>query len=636
MDKYRQILTKYWGYGSFRPLQEDIIRSVEEGRDTLALMPTGGGKSVTFQVPALEKEGLCLVVTPLIALMKDQVEGLKNKGIKAHAVYSGMSRDEIDIALDNCIYGDFKFLYCSPERIGTDIFRSRVGNMKINLIAIDEAHCISQWGYDFRPSYLKLADLRNLIPGVPMLALTATATPEVADDIQEKLLFPEKNVLRASFERKNLVYVVRETDDKLNNLLKVIRSVNGSGIVYVRSRVKTQEIALFLKKNKISAESYHAGQTNEMRHEKQNDWMKGKIRVIVATNAFGMGIDKPDVRFVIHFDLPDSPEAYFQEAGRAGRDQKKAYAVLLYNNADKLSADKRIETNFPDINTVKTVYNALGNHFQVPYGAGKYMAYDFSLYDFASAYKFNVQKAYSSLKLLEQEGYIELSDELNSPAKVHFTVNRDDLYKFQVANTAFDGFIKLMLRSYEGLFSDYVSIDEKVVAKRADTNVDTVFKYLSKLSSLGILKYIPRRNNPVVVFIEERLEDTSLHISYENYSARKERYIARISTMIKYASTSGKCRSQILLSYFGEKDAYRCGQCDVCQKRNELDISQYEFDIIVDELKKEISEQPANLVILVDKYAARYTQEKIMKVIQWLLDHGKIFYDTPGSIKWKH
>jgi ATP-dependent DNA helicase RecQ len=373
-----------------------------------------------------------------------------------------------------------------------------------------------------------------------------------------------------------------------------------------------------------------------MRHEKQNDWMKGKIRVIVATNAFGMGIDKPDVRFVIHFDLPDSPEAYFQEAGRAGRDQKKAYAVLLYNNADKLSADKRIETNFPDINTVKTVYNALGNHFQVPYGAGKYMAYDFSLYDFASAYKFNVQKAYSSLKLLEQEGYIELSDELNSPAKVHFTVNRDDLYKFQVANTAFDGFIKLMLRSYEGLFSDYVSIDEKVVAKRADTNVDTVFKYLSKLSSLGILKYIPRRNNPVVVFIEERLEDTSLHISYENYSARKERYIARISTMIKYASTSGKCRSQILLSYFGEKDAYRCGQCDVCQKRNELDISQYEFDIIVDELKKEISEQPANLVILVDKYAARYTQEKIMKVIQWLLDHGKIFYDTPGSIKWKH
>jgi ATP-dependent DNA helicase RecQ len=636
MDKYRQILTKYWGYGSFRPLQEDIIRSVEEGRDTLALMPTGGGKSVTFQVPALEKEGLCLVVTPLIALMKDQVEGLKNKGIKAHAVYSGMSRDEIDIALDNCIYGDFKFLYCSPERIGTDIFRSRVGNMKINLIAIDEAHCISQWGYDFRPSYLKLADLRNLIPGVPMLALTATATPEVADDIQEKLLFPEKNVLRASFERKNLVYVVRETDDKLNNLLKVIRSVNGSGIVYVRSRVKTQEIALFLKKNNISAESYHAGQTNEMRHEKQNDWMKGKIRVIVATNAFGMGIDKPDVRFVIHFDLPDSPEAYFQEAGRAGRDQKKAYAVLLYNNADKLSADKRIETNFPDINTVKTVYNALGNHFQVPYGAGKYMAYDFSLYDFASAYKFNVQKAYSSLKLLEQEGYIELSDELNSPAKVHFTVNRDDLYKFQVANTAFDGFIKLMLRSYEGLFSDYVSIDEKVVAKRADTNVDTVFKYLSKLSSLGILKYIPRRNNPVVVFIEERLEDTSLHISYENYSARKERYIARISTMIKYASTSGKCRSQILLSYFGEKDAYRCGQCDVCQKRNELDISQYEFDIIVDELKKEISEQPANLVILVDKYAARYTQEKIMKVIQWLLDHGKIFYDTPGSIKWKH
>jgi ATP-dependent DNA helicase RecQ len=636
MDKYRQILAQYWGHSIFRPLQEDIIQCIIEGKDTLALMPTGGGKSITFQVPALAKNGICIVITPLIALMKDQVENLKKRGIKALAIYSGMTKDEIDRALDNCIYGDYKFLYCSPERLGTEIFRLRVVKMNVNLIAVDEAHCISQWGYDFRPSYLKIVELRELLPDVPVLALTATATPDVVDDIQNKLLFNAKNALKVSFERKNINYIVREAEDKLSSLLKIAQSVQGTGIVYVRNRQKTKEIALFLKKNNIQADYFHAGLTHEMRNIRQDEWKKGKIRIIVATNAFGMGIDKPDVRFVVHFDLPDCIESYFQEAGRAGRDEKKAYAVLLYNKSDKLSTEKRIDTNFPDIAEIKKVYNALGNYFQLPYGAGKYMALDFSLADFAITYKLNIHSAYSSLKMLEQEGYIELTDELNNPAKLHFLVNRDDLYKFQVANTAFDGFIKLVMRSYEGLFSDYVSIDEEVLAKRGNTPIDNIFKYLNKLASSGIVKYIPRRTNPVIVFTEERLDEKSLHFSYDVYNNRKEKYITKITAMLNYASSHNKCRSQILLSYFGEKDPYRCGQCDVCQKRNELDISKYEFDMIVEELKADIHDSPMLLKSLVDKHSKRYSEEKILKVIRWLLDNNKIEYADTDLLIWKH
>lgn len=632
MNKYEQILIKYWGYSKFRPLQEDIIRSVMEGKDTLALMPTGGGKSITFQVPAMANDGICIVITPLIALMKDQVENLDKRDIKAIAIYSGMTKNEIDVALENCIYGHVKFLYISPERIATDIFRMRVKHMNVNLIAIDEAHCISEWGYDFRPSYLKIADLRELIPGVPFLALTATAVPKVVDDIQEKLRFAQKNVFRKSFERKNIVYLVREQEDKQKYLVDTINKVKGSGIIYVRNRKTTRETALFLNKNKISADYYHAGLDHEKRNYKQNQWKVGKIRVMVATNAFGMGIDKSDVRFVIHLDLPDSIESYFQEAGRGGRDEKKAVAVLLYNNSDKVKAEQRIVRSFPEIKEIKATYQALGNFFQIPYGGGKHMSYDFIISDFAKNYNFNIMNIHSSLKILQREGYIELTDELNSLSKLHFLVGRDDLYKFQIANANFDGFIKLVLRSYTGLFSDYVTIDENSLSKKANIDIEVVYKYLNSLKSLGILNYIPKKKNPFIVFTEERLDDKSLYISKENYDFRKKRYIERINAMLHYASSNNKCRSQLLLSYFGDKNPDRCGQCDVCTRRNELDLSKYEFDIILDAIKAKLE---YNLISLDDLVLSSETdKEKTLKVIQWLLDNNKIIKDKKDLLTW--
>lgn len=632
MNRYEQILIKYWGYSKFRPLQEDIIRSVMEGKDTLALMPTGGGKSITFQVPSMAKEGICIVITPLIALMKDQVENLLKRDIKAIAIYSGMTRNEIEIALDNCIYGDVKFLYISPERISTEIFKIRVKHMKVNLIAIDEAHCISEWGYDFRPSYLQISELRELIPDIPFLALTATAIPKVVDDIQEKLGFKEKNVFRKSFERKNIVYLVREIDDKLSYLIETINKVKGSGIIYVRNRKTTKETALFLQKNKISADYYHAGLNHETRSTKQNEWKVGKTRVMVSTNAFGMGIDKSDVRFVIHLDLPDSIESYFQEAGRGGRDEKKAVAVLLYNNADRVKAEQRVLRNFPEIKEIKDLYQALGNYFQVPYGGGKHMSFDFIISDFAKNYNFNIMTIHSSLKFLEREGYLELTDELFSMSKLHFLVERDDLYKFQIANAKFDGFIKLVLRSYTGLFSDYVNIDENSLAKKANVDIEIVFKYLNNLDSMGILNYIPKKKNPFIVFTEERLDEKSLYISKENYEFRKKRYLERIDAMLHYAASSNKCRSQILLNYFGDKNPDRCGQCDVCTRRNELDLSKYEFDLILDELKGKLLYHLVSINELVSKTGKN--KEKNLKVVQWLMDNNKIIKDKQDLLTW--
>ncbi|MGC8823321.1 MAG: RecQ family ATP-dependent DNA helicase [Bacteroidales bacterium] len=633
-EQCHKILKKYWGFSQFRPLQYEIIESVFQRKDTLAILPTGGGKSITYQVPAMINEGLCLVITPLIALMKDQVEKLKQKQIKAVAIYSGMSREEIDIALDNCLYGGYKFLYCSPERLGTDIFKARVTLMKVNLIAVDEAHCISMWGYDFRPSYLKIAQLRELLPDVPVLALTATATPQVAEDIMQSLRFKEKNILRKSFERKNLVYVVRETEDKKNQLVKIFQAIKGSGIVYVRNRNKTVEIAEFLKKNGFVADYYHAGLPIAERDKKQDAWQRNRIRIMVATNAFGMGIDKPDVRIVAHYDLPDSIESYYQEAGRAGRDENKAYAVLLYHKNDRLSVEKRIESNFPDIKTIKNIYNALGNYLQIPYGAGKFMAYDFDLYDFASTYRLNLQTAFSSLKILEQQGYIELTDELNIPSKIHFLVSRDDLYKFQVANIRFDGFIKLLLRSYEGLFTTYVGISEETLAKRANISVENVYTYLNKLKTAGIINYIPRKTNPVVVYTEERLEDKALHIGYEQYMQRKKVYTEKIEAMLHYAESGLHCRSEILLHYFGETNTARCGQCDVCLSRNELDMSKYEFDQIVGELKKILSQQPLTLENLLQQFQGRFSNDKLLRLIRWLLDHGKIIRMADETLCW--
>ena len=633
MNIYQQILSRYWGYSKFWPLQEDIIKSIANGNDTLGLMPTGGGKSVTFQVPAIAKDGICLVITPLIALMKDQVDGLKRKGVKAMAVYSGMTRKEIGIALENCIYGNYKFLYLSPERLKTEIFRARVQKMNVSIVAVDESHCISQWGYDFRPSYLKIADLRELLPGVPFLAITATATPDVVDDIQEKLRFKKKNVLKTSFERKNLVYLVRIASDKQKYLLNVIKKSSGSGIVYVRTRKRTKEISDFLRANEISASYYHAGLRHPVRSERQKEWTDGKLRVIVATNAFGMGIDKATVRFVIHIDIPNSLEAYFQEAGRAGRDGKKAYAVMLYNESDKAKLDRRISTGFPPIKVIKRVYEALGNYFQIPVGGGKNGVFDFNMADFISKFKFNAVIAYNSLKFLEREGYIELTDELNNPSRVLFLYKRDDLYKFQVENSTFDGFIKLLLRSYTGLFTEFVPIDEQILAGRAKISRELVYKFLKKLSNFKVISYIPGKRTSLVIYTEERLDQKSLIISTENYKIRKEKFIERLNKVNEYASRKDICRSRFLLEYFGEKGSPECGNCDFCKGENEINISKMEFEQITEMISKYLKKESMLLEKLVD--TVDYNNEKTVRVIQWLLDNKKIYYRQDKKIGWK-
>ena len=585
IEQCRKILTRYWGFTSFKPLQEDIIRSVIEGRDTLALMPTGGGKSITFQVPALAKEGTCLVITPLIALMKEQVNRLNSLEIKSLMIHSAMSREEIDITIENCIYGDYKFLYVSPERISTQLFQGKAGRLNLSLVAIDEAHCISQWGYDFRPSYLKIATLREKIsPDVPFLALTATATQNVIEDIMDKLAFRERNVLRTSFDRKNISYLVRQVEEKGTYLVKTLNKVGGSGIVYVRSRKRCKEVAEMLVGKGIEADFYHAGLPDELRDKKQASWTVGKTRVIVATNAFGMGIDKADVRFVIHWDIPDSIENYFQESGRAGRDNKPAYAVLLYSPADKTRLNDSLRQKFPAVEKIKDTYEALCNFLMVPLGAGKDNVFDFNMGEFVSRYRLPVIETFNSLAFLQREGYVEFTEEINNPSRVHFIVGRDDLYKFQVANESFDGFIKLLLRSYTGMFTEFVVINEETLSRKAAITRDTVYQYLVKLSSMNIIRYIPGKKTALVIFTEERLVRKALMISPDNYLHVKEKYSARLEKMIDYAESKNSCRSVMLLEYFGE-ESDRCGTCDVCRERNELDLSKYEFDIILEEIK---------------------------------------------------
>jgi ATP-dependent DNA helicase RecQ len=633
IEQYRQILTKYWGFSSFKPLQEDIIKSVSEGRDTLALMPTGGGKSITFQVPALAQEGICLVITPLIALMKDQVNRLNSLEIKSVAIHSGMSGEEIDNALENCIYGDYKFLYVSPERISTRIFQTKVTRLNLSLVAIDEAHCISQWGYDFRPSYLKIASLRDYISEkVPFLALTATATPQVIEDIMKKLAFREKNVLRTSFDRKNISYLVRKVEDKGTYLIKTLQKAKGSGIVYVRSRKRCKEVAELLVSNGLSADFYHAGLTDELRDKKQTSWTMGETRIIVSTNAFGMGIDKSEVRFVIHWDIPDSIENYFQESGRAGRDNKSAFAVLLYSPADKNRLIDTIRKKFPPIERIKDIYEALCNYLQVPVGSGKDSVFDFNMSEFVSKFRLPVIETFNSLQFLQREGYIELTEDINNPSRVHFVVSRDDLYKFQVANESFDGFIKLLLRSYTGMFTEFVPINEEMLSRKSAASRDTVYQYLVKLSSFNIIHYIPGKKTALVIFTEERLVRKALMISPENYLHVKEKYEIRLNKMIDYADSDGHCRSVFLLNYFGE-ESDRCGICDVCRERNELDLSKYEFDIILDEIKTLLETKNPDaeeLVRLID-----YPEEKVVKVIRWLLDHNKIIQDSDHKLMWK-
>ena len=627
------ILEKYWGYKDFRPLQQEIIQSVLQGKDTLALMPTGGGKSITFQVPALAREGVCLVITPLIALMKDQVENLIKRDIKAMAIHSGMSHDEIDMGFNNCLYGGYKFLYLSPERLSSDLFVERLKSMTVSLIAVDEAHCISQWGYDFRPAYLKIEQLRQRLPGIPVLALTATATHGVAQDIMNKLGFPSPNLLSKSFERKNLTYLVRHTEDKLAYILRIIRNTPGSGIIYVRNRKKTKEIALFLKKNEISANYYHAGLSDGERIARQDDWKCGLTSVIVATNAFGMGIDKANVRFVIHVEPPDSIESYFQEAGRAGRDEQKAFAVLLCDHNDKAKMERNIDVHFPEIPLIKNVYQSLGNFLKVPYGGGKNQVFDFDLSAFVTAFHWNVIIAFNCLKILQTEGYIEFNENVNNPAKVHFLVGREDLYKFQVSNSAFDGFIKLLLRSYTGLFTDYVAIDEHTLARRAKVSLDTVKSFLSKLSSLKIIKYIPRKNTPLIMYTEERLDDKTLHISTEAYRSRKDIFTERIMEMSRYTFSTDTCRNRILLSYFGEKHSINCGMCDVCLHKTDSGLSVYEFENIKTSICEKLKNTPLSIHILTESLG--YDPEKVITVTRWMLDNNFACYTNEKSIQLK-
>jgi len=597
-------------------------------------MPTGGGKSLCFQVPALAKEGICIVISPLIALMKDQVENLKAKGIKAMAITSGMSKKEMDIAFDNCVYGNYKFLYLSPERLESDLARVRIQKMNVNLIAVDEAHCISQWGYDFRPSYLKIAEVRSLHPQVPVLALTATATPEVTVDIQKKLLFKKENTLRKSFERKNLAYMVIREEDKLGRLLKIVTKIKGSGIVYVRNRKKTQEIAETLRANNISADHYHAGLEHQVRDAKQEAWIRNKTRVIVCTNAFGMGIDKPDVRFVVHLDLPECLEAYFQEAGRAGRDEKKAFAVLLYNESDKIDAEHNLKMSFPAMEEIRKTYQALANYFQLPVGAGNGSAFDFDISDFCSKYNLNHLTVFNSIKFLEKESLLVMSDAFYQPSRIHFIFNKEELYKFQVEHTAYDEFIKSLLRSYSGVFDNYTKISEPETGKRVGRSFEEVKNILKELEKLGVLSYHPQSEMPRLTFLGERMDAKNIHISKENLQRRKEKAGERMSWILHYAESKTKCRNQLLLSYFGESDSYRCGICDFCLERNKLELSNLEFETVTEQVKDNLAKTPLALRELVDS-VKNSKEDKTIKVIQWLIDNEKLVYDPDNKLLWK-
>jgi len=628
-----QILIKYWGHTAFRPLQEDIINSVVEGKDTLALLPTGGGKSICFQVPALAMDGICIVISPLIALMKDQVENLLKAGIPAAALFSGMYHREVDTTLDNCIYGKTKLLYLSPERLASELVQTRLQKMKVNLIAVDEAHCISQWGYDFRPSYLNIAEIRKLLPKAPILALTATATAEVVIDIQDKLEFKEQNVFKKSFERKNLSYVVLHEDDKEKRLLKIIAAVPGSGIVYVRNRKRTKEIAEFLNRNNISASYYHAGLNHELRDERQRAWTSNKTRIIVATNAFGMGIDKPNVRFVVHLELTDSLEAYFQEAGRAGRDEKKAYAVILFNKSDEIKSEEFLISNFPSIKEIRNTYQCLANHFQLAIGAGEGTCFDFNIHEFCNKYELNLLTVFNSIKFLDKDGYMTTTEALFMPSKIHFIVGKEDLYNFQVENKAIDPFIKLLLRSYSGTFDEYVKISERDLAKRLNISKEEVIKLLNTLQNKKIIKYLAQNNVPQIVYARPRIDTANLTISKQNYEQRKERAVDKMKAVLNYAKSANKCRSQLLLSYFGEEADYRCGTCDVCLDRNKLELSELEFDEVLNKIKPLLEKEPASLQDLVDTLTDT-SEDKAIKVIQWLTDNGKIKPIEDDKLKW--
>ena len=620
MTDYKSILKQYWGYEDFRGIQEEIIASIGKGEDTLGLMPTGGGKSVTFQVPALAKPGLCLVITPLIALMKDQVQHLRARGIKAVAVYSGMTREEIIVALENCIFGDYKFLYISPERLDTEVFQAKLRSMKVSMITVDESHCISQWGYDFRPAYLKIADVRKLLPGVPVLALTATATPEVVKDIQLRLAFRRENVFRMSFERKNLAYIVRRTEDKAGELIHILSQVTGSAIVYTRNRKRTKEVSLFLNQHGISATFYHAGLDNDTKDQRQKGWQDGTFRVMVATNAFGMGIDKPDVRLVIHIDFPDSPEAYFQEAGRAGRDGQKAYAVLLYAQADKTILKKRIGDTFPEKDYIRQVYEHINYYYQMAMGDGRGCTFAFNIDEFCQNFKHFPVRVDSALKILTRAGYLEYTDEQDNASRLIFTLRRDELYRINENNPDTENLLRIILRSYTGVFSDYAYISEEILARRSGLTRQQVYDTLILLTKRHVLHYIPGKKTPYIIYTRER--QNTVVLSKEVYEDRKDSYEKRIHAMLDYAESDGKCRSRMLLRYFGEKNGHNCGQCDVCLEKHASGLKKGEYEDIahgIFSLLAEASRIPQEII-----HALPFEEEKILKSLAYLLAEEQI------------
>lgn len=633
--KAHEILQKYWGYTRFRPLQEDIILSVLEGNDTLALLPTGGGKSICFQVPALCLEGLCLVISPLIALMKDQVENLHKRGISAFAIFTGMSRREIDIILDHCVYGKVKFLYVSPERLQTDIFKERLQKMKVGLLAVDEAHCISQWGYDFRPPYLQIAQIRKLIPDVPCIALTATATEIVKGDIQEKLEFrANRKVFQKSFARANLSYSCFYEENKLQKLLQILQNVPGSAVVYANSRKRVQDLAHLLTQHKISADFYHAGLSNQERNRKQELWIQNKIRVIVATNAFGMGIDKPDVRVVVHWELPSSLEAYYQEAGRAGRDEKKAYAVVLYDKNDIDNLQIQVLKAYPTPAVIRNVYQMLANYYQIAVG-GAYMAsFDFDFNDFIKTFNLDATEAHYALKILCDEGLIHLSEAYFSPSKLLFVLNKNDLYAFQIANKNAEPIIQLLLRMYGGeLLTHFCKISEQAIAQKMGTSVESVIKMLEGLEKMRVVIYEKQKDKPQVTFLTPRQNAENLQLDWQKINQRKERDLRKAKAVAHYVQHENRCRTQLLLEYFGEISYEPCGICDICiKKKKEKRLSEHYYEIYREKILKALEFQSLTIEELIDSVQPR-TREAFVEALQKIIEVGEVEMEENHKLK---
>ena len=633
MELTRNILQQYWGYPSFRPMQEDIVDSVIEGKDTLALLPTGGGKSICFQVPAMTMEGICIVITPLISLMKDQVMHLKKIGIAAAAIFSGMHHNEIEIIYNQAAFGMLKFLYVSPERLMTDAFIEALKKMNVNMIAVDESHCISQWGYDFRPPYLKIAEIRKYIPHAPVLALTATATPQVVEDIQYRLGFKKNNVFQTSYERKNVTYNVIHEADKFGLMYRLFQKMDkGSGIVYVRSRKRTKIIADWLQSVGISASFYHAGLDAKLRDYRQQLWMDGKIKVIVATNAFGMGIDKPDVRLVVHLDLPDSLEAYFQEAGRAGRDLQPSEAFLLVADTDVKKLQENIQSSYPDLNRIKMIYDTIGNYLQIPIGAGLDQRYNFDINDFAQCYNLSLLEAYNAIKLIEREGFLITSEALNTPSKIHIRANREDLYRFQIEYKEFDTIIKYLLRNTPGVLSDLVNIREEQISQKTGMPVDKITRQLSQLEKLNFLTYIPRNDKPNIQLLTERLDSKHFYLSDEVYKDRKNEAAKRIQAVIDFVNNDNECRSVQLLRYFGENIKKTCGKCDVCSSKNKMNINDKEYQDISESIIHELRESDSDVYNVLNKIN-QYHEEKVLNTIRIMIDNNIIKQDGEGNLK---